>query len=80
MKSSQNVEHKGSIAYILYKKDNSEILVNIIVDKLQDSFKLMLKPILIDNRQVSIDNLYITGDRVFWLYYWVKNFSSKIMF
>ena len=34
-------------------------------NKLQDSFKLMLKTILIDHHQVSIDNVYVTGDLVF---------------
>ena len=69
MKSSKNVEGESSVAYIFCKKDNGKILKNTIINKLQDSFKLILKTILIDNHQVSINNLYVTGDLAFWLYY-----------
>ena len=41
------------------KKDNGDILKNIIINKFQESFKLMLDPIKINNHQVSIDNIYI---------------------
>ena len=46
------------------------------IDKLQDSYKLMLKRILIDNHQVSIDNLYITGGLDFLVILLGKEFSS----
>ena len=65
MKSSKNVEHESSVAYILCKKDNGDILKNTIIDKIQDSFKLMLEPIIFDNHHVSIDNLYVIGDLAF---------------
>ena len=60
MKSSKNIERECSVAYILCKKDNVEILKNTIIDKLQNLFKCMLKSILIDNHQVFIDNIYVT--------------------
>ena len=47
------------------KKNKGDILRNTKINELQDSFKLMLKTTLIDNRQVSIDNLYVTGDFAF---------------
>ena len=67
MKSSENTERESNDAYILFNKDNCNILNNTIINKLQDSFKLMLKKI--DNHQLSINNLYVTGDLAFWLYY-----------
>ena len=76
MKSSKNVKHKSSVAYILCQKDNGKILKNTILNKLQDSFKLMLKTILIDNHQVSIDKLYVTGDLAFLVILLDKEFSS----
>ena len=65
MTSSKNFERESRVAYILSKQNNGEILKNTIINKLQDSFKLMLKTILIDNHQVSIDILYVTDDLVF---------------
>ena len=65
MKSFKNVERESSVAYILCEKNKGHILRNTKINELQDSFKLMLKTILIDNRQVSIDNLYVTGDLAF---------------
>ena len=47
------------------KQINRDILKNTIIDKLQDSFKLVLEPITIDNHQVSIDNIYVTRDLAF---------------
>jgi len=47
------------------KKNKGDILRNTKINELQDSFKSMLKTTLIDNRQVSIDNLYVTGDFAF---------------
>ena len=76
MKSFKNVERESSVAYILCKKGNGEILKNKIIKKLQDSFKLMLKIILIENHQVSIDNLYVTGDLTFLVILLGKFFSS----
>ena len=32
---SENIEHTSSVAYILCKKDNGDILKSIIIDKLQ---------------------------------------------
>ena len=61
MKSFKNVERESSVVYILCKKDNGDILKNKIKDKLQESFKLILETISIDNHQLSIDNLYV-GD------------------
>ena len=65
MKSEKNVERTSSVAYIWYKKDNGDILKNNIIDKLQESFNLMLDLIKIDNHQVSIDNIYVTRDLAF---------------
>ena len=76
MKSSKNVERKSSVAYILCKKDNGDILKNTIIGKLQESFKLMLETISIDNRQLSIDNLYVTGDHAFLVILLGKAFPS----
>ena len=76
MRPSKNGARESSVAYILCKKDNGEILKIIIIDKLQDSFKLMLKLILIDNHQVSIDNLYVTGDLTFLVILLGKECSS----
>ena len=58
----KNIERESSVTYILCKKDNDDILKNTIIDKLQDSFMLMLDPITTENHHVSIDNLYVTGD------------------
>ena len=57
MKSERNVERASSVAYILCKKDNGDMLKNVIIDQLQKSFKLMLDPIKINNHQVNIDNI-----------------------
>ena len=37
---------------------------------------LMLEPITIDNHQVSIDNLYTTGDLIFLIILLNKEFAS----
>ena len=76
MKSERNVERASSVAYILCKKDNGDILKNKIIDKLQDSFKLMLDPIKIDIHQVSIAKIYITGDLIFLVILLAEEFSS----
>ena len=76
MKSSENAERESSVAYILCKKDNGDILKNVIIDKLQDSFKLMLETISIDNHQLSIDIFYVTGNLVFLVILLGKTFSS----
>ena len=76
MKSFKNVERESSVTYILCKKGNGEILKNTITNKLQDSFKLMLKIILIDNHQVSIDNPCVTSDLTFLVILIGKEFSS----
>ena len=39
--------------------------MNTIIDKLQDSFKLMLETTSIDNHQLSVDNFYVTGELAF---------------
>ena len=36
MKSSENIERESNDAYILFKKDNRNILSNTIINKLQD--------------------------------------------
>ena len=76
MKSSNFFERESSVAYFLCKKNNGEILKNTIIHKLQDSLKLILEIISIDNHQVSIDNLYVTGDLVFLVILLGKVFSS----
>ena len=58
------------------KKNNDNTLKNVIIDKLQESFKLMLNPIKIDNHQVSIDNIYVTDDLAFLFILVCKEFSS----
>ena len=75
MKSSDNVERESSVAYILCKKDNGDILKNTIIDKLQDLFKLMLETMSIDNRQLYIDKFYVTGDLAFLVILLGKTFS-----
>ena len=74
--SSKIVERESSVAYFLCGKNNDEIFKNTIVDKLQNSFKLILKAILIDNRQVSNDNIYVTSDLAFLVILLGKEFSS----
>ena len=76
MKSSKNIKRKSSVAYISCKKDNGDILKNTIIGKLQESFKLMLKTASIDNNQISVDNLYVTGDLEFLVILLGKGFSS----
>ena len=49
LKSEKNVERTSSVAYILSKKDNGDILKNRIIDKFQESFMMMLEPIIFDN-------------------------------
>ena len=58
------------------QKNNGGILKNIIKDKLQESFKLMLDSIKIRNHHVSIDNIYITGDLVLLVILLGKDISS----
>ena len=65
MKSSKNIERESSVAYFLCKKYNGDILKNTIIDKLQESYKLMLESTSIDNHQLSIDSLCLTGDLAF---------------
>ena len=77
MKSSKNVECESIVAYILCKKDNGDILKNTIIDELQASFKLIIKPILISNHQVSIDNQNVTGDLAFLVILLGKECSSS---
>ena len=45
-----------------YVKKTMAIPNNIIIYKIQDSFKLILDPITIDYHHGSIDMLYVTGD------------------
>ena len=59
------------------KKDNGDILENTLIEKLQVSFVLMLDSITIDNHQVSIDNLYVTGDLAFLVILIGNEFSSS---
>ena len=76
MKSSKNVERESSVVYILYKKDNGDIFKNTIIDKFQDLFKLILETLSINNHQLSIDNLYVTGDIAFLVILLGKAFFS----
>ena len=76
MKYLKNIEHTSSVAFILCKKDNGNILKNTIIEKLQESFMLVLDPIRIDNHQVSIENLYVTSDLAFLIILLGKEFSS----
>ena len=63
------------------KKHNEDILQNTIIDKLQESFVLMLEHMTLDNQQVSISNIYITGDLVFFVIILDKElFSPKWCF
>ena len=47
------------------KKSNGDTPNNTIIDKLQESFILMLEFIIFDNYQVTIRNIYVTGDLIF---------------
>ena len=76
MKSSKKIERTSSVVYILCKKDYDDILKNTIIEKLQESFMLVLDPIRIDNHQVSIENLYVTSDLAFLIILLGKEFSS----
>ena len=76
MKSYKNIVRESSVVYILCKKGNGDVLKNTITDKLQESFKLMLETISIDNHQLSIDNFYVTGDLTFLIILLGKEFSS----
>ena len=51
---SKNIECESSVTYTLCKKDNGEIIQYTII-----------KTILIDHHQVSIDNVYVAGDLAF---------------
>ena len=62
MKYSKNLEGTSSVAYILRKKNNGDILNNTIIETFQELFMLMLDPIKINNHQVSIDKLYVTSN------------------
>ena len=57
-----NVERTSSIMCILCKKDNGDILKNTIVDKLKESFMLMLEPMLFDSQHVFVSDIYVIGD------------------
>ena len=81
MKSETIVENTSSVTYITCKKHNGDILQNTIIDKLQGSFVLMLEHMTLDNQQVSISNIYITGDLVFFVIILDKElFSPKWCF
>ena len=45
------------------QKDNDLTLKNLIIEKLHDLFK----PITFDHQQLSITNIYVTGDLIFLL-------------
>ena len=62
MKFRETVECISSVACILYKKNNDDILKNTIIVKLQESFKSILVLMTFDNQQLYISNIYITGD------------------
>ena len=57
-------------------KDNGDIIKNTMIDKLQESFKLILDPIKIDNHQGFIDNIYVTCDLAFLIILLGIEFSS----
>ena len=48
-----------------YTKHNNDILKNIIIEKIQESFMLMLELIKNDNQQVSISNIHVTDNLAF---------------
>ena len=58
------------------QKRQYDILKNTIIEKIQKSFMLMLEPIIINNHQVSIDNLYVTRDLAFLVILLGKAFPS----
>ena len=76
LRGLKNIERISSAAYILCNKYNGDILKNTIIDKLQESFKLILESIRIGNHQVSIDNIYVTDDLAFLIVLFGKNNSS----
>ena len=69
MTCKKNVERTSSIICILCKKDNGDILKNTIVDKLKESFMLMLEPITFDSQHVFVSNIYVIGELIFYLFY-----------
>ena len=50
MKFRETVECISSVACILYKKNNDDILKNTIIVKLQESFKSILVLMTFDNQ------------------------------
>ena len=58
-----------SVTYILCKKDNGNILKNTIIYKLQESFRFILEAIKVDNQQVSISNICVTGNFSFLVFF-----------
>ena len=55
----------SNTTYILCKKDNGLMLKNTVIEKINDSFKLMLVSMTFNNKRLHITNIYITDDRVF---------------
>ena len=72
----KNIERTSKVAYIFIKKHNGDILKNTILDKVQESFKLTLVSITIDNHQVYIDNIYVTSELAFLVILLGKECSS----
>ena len=44
------------------QKNNGAILKKSIIEKLEESFKLMVESVTFDNQQLSISNIYVTSD------------------
>ena len=61
MKSETIIERISSVVCILCKIHNDNILKNTIIEKLQESFKLILIPMKFNNQQLSMINIYAIG-------------------
>ena len=77
MKSRNTVERIRIVTYILCEIDYDDILQDTRINKLQQSFKLMLEPMTFVNQQLSISNIYVTDDLAFLVILLGKVFSSS---
>ena len=64
------------MGYILYKKDNGIILKNTIIKDIGDSINSLNESMSFNNQQLSISNIYVTGDLAFLVILLGKEHSS----
>ena len=64
MNDEKRHESIQPVGYILYKKNNGLVLKNTIIKDPVDSINLLNESMSFNNQQLSLSNIYVTGDFV----------------